>query len=213
MSAPRPAPPPRSPADDAGTDAAATQERLLDAATEEFAAHGFAGARIDRIARRAGRNKQLLYHHFGNKEALHAAVAIRALATRPPIGVDSPDDLGRFLQELFDDFPTREAWWRLMLWESLETRGGPVVAEEERRAASEQTVRDVERVQASGLLDPALPPRLLLLAVTGMIMLPFLMPQLVRLWCGTTPADPEFRARYRAVVAELLSRFAARRNG
>ena len=37
------------------------RKRIVEAATVEFAAHGLAGARIDRIARRACANKQLIY--------------------------------------------------------------------------------------------------------------------------------------------------------
>src|SRR3982751_6572515 len=55
-------------------DAAATKELLLRAATEEFAEYGLAGARIDRIADRAGVNKRLIYVYFGAKAALFAAV-------------------------------------------------------------------------------------------------------------------------------------------
>lgn len=51
-----------------------TRRRILDAATAEFAAKGLAGARVDEIARRAGINKRMLYHYFGNKEALWLAV-------------------------------------------------------------------------------------------------------------------------------------------
>lgn len=44
------------------------------AATREFARHGFAGARVDRIARTARVNKQMLYYHIGDKAALYLAV-------------------------------------------------------------------------------------------------------------------------------------------
>ena len=40
-------------------DAQATKRRLLAAATAEFAAHGLAGARVDRIAAAARANKAL----------------------------------------------------------------------------------------------------------------------------------------------------------
>src|ERR1700688_3551693 len=48
--------------------------RILEAAKAEFAAHGLAGARVDRIAAKAGANKRMLYYHVGNKEDLYLAV-------------------------------------------------------------------------------------------------------------------------------------------
>ena len=47
---------------------------ILLAATREFAAEGFGGARVDAIADRAQINKRMLYHYFGNKEELYLAV-------------------------------------------------------------------------------------------------------------------------------------------
>jgi TetR/AcrR family transcriptional regulator len=52
----------------------ATRQKLLVAARHEFAAAGLAGARVDEIAARAGVNKQLVYHYFGDKDALYLAV-------------------------------------------------------------------------------------------------------------------------------------------
>ncbi|MBB4567923.1 TetR/AcrR family transcriptional regulator [Rhizobium leucaenae] len=51
-----------------------THAMILEAATEEFAAHGFGGARVDAIAARAQTNKRMLYHYFGDKEGLYVAV-------------------------------------------------------------------------------------------------------------------------------------------
>jgi TetR/AcrR family transcriptional regulator len=53
---------------------AATRKKLLTAARREFADSGLAGARVDEIADRAGVNKQLVYHYFGDKDALYLAV-------------------------------------------------------------------------------------------------------------------------------------------
>jgi TetR/AcrR family transcriptional regulator len=55
-------------------DPAATRQKLLTAARREFARSGLAGARVDEIANRAGVNKQLVYHYFGDKDALYLAV-------------------------------------------------------------------------------------------------------------------------------------------
>jgi len=48
--------------------------RILEAAKQEFAAHGLAGARVDRIAVKAGANKRMLYYHVGKKDELYLAV-------------------------------------------------------------------------------------------------------------------------------------------
>jgi len=50
------------------------QERILGAATDEFARFGLGGSRVDRIAARAGANKRMLYYYYGNKDDLFLAV-------------------------------------------------------------------------------------------------------------------------------------------
>jgi AcrR family transcriptional regulator len=50
------------------------RRRILEAAKQEFAAHGLAGARVDRIAAEAGANKRMLYYHVGKKDDLYLAV-------------------------------------------------------------------------------------------------------------------------------------------
>lgn len=52
---------------------AETRDRILEAALTEFAAHGLAGARTERIAAAAGFNKALLYYYFDSKEKLYNA--------------------------------------------------------------------------------------------------------------------------------------------
>ncbi len=57
-----------------------TKSLILKAATAEFAAKGLGGARVDAIAERAGANKRMLYHYFGNKDDLYTAVMEEAYA-------------------------------------------------------------------------------------------------------------------------------------
>lgn len=71
-------------------DAAASRARLRAAAADEFAARGFAGATVDRIATRARVTKAMVYYHFASKAALYreilrdlfAAVADRVALVR-----------------------------------------------------------------------------------------------------------------------------------
>ena len=54
-----------------------TKALILDAATEEFSAKGFAGARVSAIAARAGVNQQLITYYFGGKEGLYREIGRR----------------------------------------------------------------------------------------------------------------------------------------
>jgi TetR/AcrR family transcriptional regulator len=51
-----------------------SRQKVYDAALEEFARHGLAGARVDRIAQMANVNKAMIYYHFGSKEKLYRAM-------------------------------------------------------------------------------------------------------------------------------------------
>lgn len=68
------------PADIRPRDADRSQQIILDAALEEFARHGLAGARVDRIAERADVNKRLIYYYFKSKDGLFLAVLEDAYA-------------------------------------------------------------------------------------------------------------------------------------
>jgi AcrR family transcriptional regulator len=87
--APAEAPAKASPPRTAATrDPERTSAAILAAAVKEFKEHGYGGARIDAIAKRANINKRMLYHYFGDKDALYLAVLegaymqIRAAETR-----------------------------------------------------------------------------------------------------------------------------------
>jgi AcrR family transcriptional regulator len=80
--------PPVAPRTAATRDPERTSAAILAAAVKEFREHGYGGARIDAIAKRANINKRMLYHYFGDKDALYLAVLegaymqIRAAETR-----------------------------------------------------------------------------------------------------------------------------------
>src|SRR5205809_17026 len=134
-----------------------SRERILDAAVEEFAANGFAGARVEAIARRAGLNKQLISHHFGGKEALYRAVwAARRAQPGGELAAAEPGELPDALTTLFDRVRRDPAWVRVLLWEALEAGEiGDQVGDNEdeaRRDRARARVAWVEREQAAGRL-------------------------------------------------------------
>jgi len=87
-----------------------SRDRLLAAAREEFAARGFDGAKVDRIAARARVNKAMLYYHFQNKAALYReilrelfhGVAQGVTASRQQGGTPE-DQLRRFVETIARD--------------------------------------------------------------------------------------------------------------
>jgi AcrR family transcriptional regulator len=92
-----------------------TSAAVLAAATGEFKDKGFAGARVDVIARRAGVNKRMLYHYFGSKEDLYLAVleaayaGIRGAESRLRLTEHHPEqamrELALFTWKYFIDHP------------------------------------------------------------------------------------------------------------
>jgi TetR/AcrR family transcriptional regulator len=182
-----------------------TQERILAAALKEFSAHGFAGARVDLIARRAAINKRMLYHYFGNKEDLFRAVLRRKIAERQAWAAASPDDPAESLPAWFDLACKDVDWIRLLEWEAL--RGGekPVIDEAERRAAAERAVERIRRRQAGGHLSDEFDPRHVLLAMIGLTAYPVAFPQLTRLITGKQVTDPAFQRERRAFLRKFSS--------
>ncbi|WBO69090.1 TetR/AcrR family transcriptional regulator [Streptomyces camelliae] len=112
-------------------DSAATRERILAAATREFAAHGVSGARVDRIATEAKANKRAIYDYFGDKNKLFAVVLERALAELAE-AVPPSEDLPGYAARLFAYHRARPEALRLVMWEALEIGDQQVPAEEAR---------------------------------------------------------------------------------
>ncbi|MFI6639855.1 TetR family transcriptional regulator [Streptomyces sp. NPDC050504] len=139
--------------------AEATKARILHAATEEFAAYGIAGARVDRIAKAASANKNLIYVYFCNKDGLFDAVFDAHLGRGLDMVPFTPDDLPEYAGQLFDFFQKHPEVLRLATWHRLE-RGtsverDPAVAQPTRneKLSSLEAVRKGQ-VGASGF-DPA----------------------------------------------------------
>jgi AcrR family transcriptional regulator len=103
-----------------------TREDILDVATAEFAAHGYAGARVDEIAARTRTTKRMIYYHFGSKQGLYLTVLERVYAqirrVERGIQVDelSPDEaLRRLAEATYDHHTTHEAFIQLVSIENI----------------------------------------------------------------------------------------------
>ena len=182
-----------------------TRERILSAALQEFAANGFAGARVDAIARRAAINKRMLYHYFGNKEHLFREVLRRKIAERQSSAEGLSGDPAESLPFWFKLSCKDADWVRLLEWEALQDADNQLIDGAGRRALAVQALSRIRQQQALGHLSGAFEPRHLLLAMRSLTMFPLAFPQLTRLITGQPVSDPRFQKQY----AEFLKKFAA----
>jgi len=107
-------------------DAARTQGEILAVAVQEFAEHGFHGARIERITTAAKCNSRMIYHYFGSKEQLYIAAldsvyaAIRNQEARLDFSAGDPAITARQLVELtFDYFANNASFLKMTRNENL----------------------------------------------------------------------------------------------
>jgi AcrR family transcriptional regulator len=184
---------------------AATKDRILKAAFEEFSKRGFAGARVDEIASRAGANKALLYQYYGDKEALFRHVLECKLEQLGRLKADP----GRFHEaagEFFDFYAANPWVTRLMLWEALDfgTKGVPNEAMRKKHLA--EHVAELEGLQRDGVIDGALDARQTLVTLIGLVTVWFAMPQVARMATGDNPYSAASLARRREHVIEMARR-------
>ena len=181
-----------------------TRERILAAALKEFAAKGFAGARVDLIARRAAINKRMLYHYFGDKEGLFKDVLRRKISERQAWAESLSGNPAETLPFWFEMACKDMDWVRLLEWEALQG-AERVIDQKERRAAVARGLERIRQRQAHGLVSAEFDPRHVMLTMRSLTMFPAAFPQLTQLITGKSVFDPKFqRAR-----AEFLKKFAA----
>ena len=135
----------------------ATKKRILEAATEEFAERGIAGARVERIAAASRANKAQLYAYFGNKEELFSAVLqdqLRGIVHTVPIDAE---DLPGYAVRLHDDYLAHPLLVKLAVWTRLERAPygtlGPEIG-----GLDGPKFEAIASAQARGVVDPSIPP-------------------------------------------------------
>lgn len=160
-------------------DAEGARETILNAAEQVFAEHGFDGARIDAIAESAGYNKSLIFHYYGEKLGLYAAVLKRVdqQGSELQTGVLAPlladesltSDANKFrtfletvFRFLFDFLVERPYMLRMLAWEGAE--GWQTM----RKIASQFSSDDIQlfkrllsKAQEAGVIRPGMDPYLM----------------------------------------------------
>jgi AcrR family transcriptional regulator len=183
-----------------------TRERILAAALKEFSAKGFAGARVDAIARRAAINKRMLYHYFGDKEALFKAVLRRKVSERQAWAETLSGDPAETLSFWFTAACKDMDWVRMLEWEGLQ-HDGKVIDEKERLETVARGLDRIRQRQARGLVSNELDPRQIMLAMRSLTMFPAAFPQLTRLIIGRPLHDPVFQKERVEFLKKIASAF------
>ncbi|MEU1510941.1 TetR family transcriptional regulator [Streptomyces sp. NPDC005811] len=177
-----------------------TRERIVTAARDEFARHGIAGARVDRIAKQARTSKERVYAYFRGKEALYAHVSARELALVAEATPMDPADLPGYAGRLFDHFTVaRPDHHRLIAWGRLEladTAAAPV------HAAVARKVEQLREAQRAGQLDPAWDP-VDVLALVNQIATTWATQTEIGAAAAEQAADPSLDARRAALVGAV----------
>jgi AcrR family transcriptional regulator len=197
----------KNPANVATRNPERSRERILAAALKEFAAKGFAGARVDFIARRAAINKRMLYHYFGNKEKLFRAVLQQKIAERRSWGLNLSSDPAVRLPFWFKTACADADWIRLLEWEALQSDGQKVIDEKERRALAMDWVKRLRQRQKHGEVSAEFDARHLALAMQSLTMYPMAFPQLTRFIMGRPIDDPKFQKAHAAFLKQFAAAF------
>ena len=108
------------------TDPEGTRKAILDAAHQEFVAHGLSGARVEAIAARTHTVKRMIYYYFGSKEGLYRAVlertyaGIRATEAQLDLGALPPREaIRRMVEATFDYHDANPDFVRLISVENI----------------------------------------------------------------------------------------------
>ncbi|MGW7564676.1 TetR family transcriptional regulator [Streptomyces tendae] len=175
----------------AARDPEATKARIFEAAVAEFARHGIAGARIDRIAAEAKANKQLIYAYYGNKGELFASVLEKKmldLAISVPV---DPDDIEGWIDRLLDYHSVHPELLRLLFWEGMEYGTAELPHEAERQEHYARKVAAVRDGQERGVITDSIPAPDLLFLLVAMANWAVVVPQMKRILVGGGDADTD----------------------
>jgi AcrR family transcriptional regulator len=194
------------------TKADATTDAIVEAAAIEFARHGYAGARIERIAQLAGVSKERLYHYVGNKERLYDLIlqeAVEQISAAEPFVADR---LGSYVEAMLDFHEsTHQQLVDILLAERQGPHArGPLPGEEFRLRHYAARVAALRAAQRDGRVRDDVDPRVILYAVLALVITLRALPQLTDLILRANPERPpmtegEFHADLTRLIDVLVA--------
>jgi AcrR family transcriptional regulator len=178
-----------------------TRNRILDVATQEFAEHGIAGARIERIVAAARTNKAQLYAYFGNKEGLFDAIFFGSLERIMNVVPIDATDLADWAVRLYDEYLRRPDLIRLATWARLERRpAGHLIDEADR--LDDRKLQAIAEAQAAGIVRPGDPFDVMAMVIA----MSMAWSPVSNVYAATTEEPAELHERRRALLRESVRR-------
>ncbi|MFF8591619.1 TetR family transcriptional regulator [Streptomyces sp. NPDC015220] len=188
-------------------DPEATKARIFEAAVAEFARHGIAGARIDRIASEAKANKQLIYAYFGNKAQLFSHVLGRCMVDLAAAVPVDADDIEGWVDRLLDYHAAHPELLRLLFWEGIEYGAAELPDEAERQDHYGRKVAAIQDGQDRGVISDAIPARDLMFLLVALADWAVVVPQIKRIMVGADEsAEERLRASIKSAARRLVSK-------
>ncbi|WP_181785988.1 TetR family transcriptional regulator [Streptomyces phytophilus] len=183
---------------------AATYQRIVEAATREFAQYGIAGARVERIVAAARTNKAQLYGYFGNKDQLFDAIFFASLERITNVVPIDADDLADWAVRLYDEYLSRPDLIRLATWARLERRPvGHLVADHERY--DDRKLRAVAEAQAAGRIRQGAPFDLMAMVIA----MSMAWSPVSNVYAATAEEPPDVHDGRRALLRDSVRRAVA----
>lgn len=189
---------------------------ILQAAAQEFAEHGIAGARTDEIAREARVNKALLYYYFKDKETLYGAVLDNAFSGLKDtvfrvLDADLPPrkKMLAYVGAYFDFIASNQLYPRLMQREMMQAREGhSQILDGIVRNYIQPIFARVSEVMRKGVADgefrPVNPVQFMP-SMVAMIVFYFSSAPMMQRVVGFNPLTPQRIAERRAAVLDFVS--------
>lgn len=183
----------------------ATRNAILEAAVEEFIERGFAGVRLEHVAKRAGYNKALVYRWFTDRETLFREALKRRFSQRAGLLGKLPQTLPEIFRWWSQQAASAPSFMRMILREALELREKEPVHVEFRSEYYRHQIEILKSFQMKKRIGSEFDPEMLFLALLSVVTLTSALPQIVQLATGLRPEDKKFQKRWKA----FLDTFAA----
>ncbi len=184
----------------------ATRDAIVEAAIEEFIERGFAGVRMEHVAKRAGYNKALVYRWFKDRETLFREALKRRFSQRAGLLDKLPETLPEILRWWTQQTAADPNFMRMILREALEARDKEPAHAEFRREYYRRQIELLKSFQVNGRISSEFDLEMLFIALLSVVTMTSALPQIVQLATGLRPGDKKFRKRWAAFLEMLAAR-------